>query len=399
MRAGDPAAIDDICTLLAHIQARALESRDGGLSQESLERLTPQLLDSDTARAGFLCHIAQAAGFCHQEGRSFRLHRERVRNWFKQARADQLQALQDAWTDDVTWNDLWHVPGIRCEETGWRNDPVLARKNAMALLSRCRTDTWFSLPGYIEAVHREMHDFARPDGDFESWYIRDARSGEYLMGLEQWERVEGALLRYLLCGPLHWLGIVSLGYQEGWEKPSFFRITPWGAAYLGLSHASLEGLPPQAARVAPDGRVTLARETPLSDRFQLSRIADWRASGAEYVYEMTPSSIGRAFGADIPVERVERFLQRISQGNLPAAAIARIRNWARRYGHVRLRRVSILETRTPRLMAELRANGRIRGYLRQVLSPTMALVRESDWTLLTRELSEAGYLPEIVERE
>ena len=62
-----------------------------------------------------------------------------------------------------------------------------------------------------------------------------------------------------------------------------------------------------------------------------------------------------------------------------------------------LRRVAILETRTPQVMSELRAHERIRGYLRQVLSPTMTLVRESDWTLLTQELYRAGYLPEIIE--
>ena len=49
-------------------------------------------------------------------------------------------------------------------------------------------------------------------------------------------------------------------------------------------------------------------------------------------------------------------------------------------------------------MAELRAHERIRGYLRQALSGTIALVRESDWDLLVQELHRAGYLPEIWER-
>jgi hypothetical protein len=49
-------------------------------------------------------------------------------------------------------------------------------------------------------------------------------------------------------------------------------------------------------------------------------------------------------------------------------------------------------------MAELRTLERVRGYLRQAISPTMALVRESDWDLLVDELHRAGYLPEILER-
>jgi hypothetical protein len=218
-----------------------------------------------------------------------------------------------------------------------------------------------------------------------------------LTGFEHWDQVEGALLVYFISGPLHWLGIVSLGYKEGWEKPSAFRITPWGAAFLHLPHAPLQDLPLQPALVAPDGTVTLSREMPLSDRFQLERIADWRASGSEYVYAITPASLGRALSAGIKVEQIERFLQRISVDSVPAAATIRLKSWADRYGQVRLRRVAILETRTLQAMSELRAHERIRGYLRQALSPTMALVRESDWALLTQELYRAGYLPEIIE--
>jgi hypothetical protein len=56
-----------------------------------------------------------------------------------------------------------------------------------------------------------------------------------------------------------------------------------------------------------------------------------------------------------------------------------------------------LETRSAQIMSELRAHERIRGYLRQPISPTVTLVRESDWTRLTDELYRAGYLPEIIE--
>jgi hypothetical protein len=64
---------------------------------------------------------------------------------------------------------------------------------------------------------------------------------------------------------------------------------------------------------------------------------------------------------------------------------------------VRLSRAAILETRTPQLMNGLRDHERIRGYLRQALSPTTALVRENDWDALIQELERVGYLPKIVE--
>jgi hypothetical protein len=77
--------------------------------------------------------------------------------------------------------------------------------------------------------------------------------------------------------------------------------------------------------------------------------------------------------------------------------LARLRGWAARYGQVSVRTVLILETRSAQVMSQLRHHERIRGYLRRALSPTLALVRESDWPRLTEELYRAGYLPEITQ--
>jgi hypothetical protein len=398
VEAGDLAAIDDMCSLLALAREGALRARDGRLVPETLDRLQAQLLRGGEERLAFLEHLARSAGFLRAEGRRLVLNREPVQDWLGRSRPQQLGALQSAWLDDPDWNDLCHVPGLRCEDTGWRSDPLRIRRAILDLLRHARLDAWLLIPGLVEAVRKQFPDYARPDGDFESWYIRDARSGEYLTGFEHWDRIEGALLVYLLGGPLHWLGGVTLGYQEGWEKPSMFRITPWGATWLGLTDAFPEGLAPQPARVTPDGTVILARELPLSDRFQLARIAEWRRSGPEYVYAITPSSLGHALSAGIRVQQIERFLQRISKDRVPAAAIALIRSWAERYGNVRLRRVAIVETRSAQGMNELLKHERIRGYLRQRLSPTSALIRESDWPFLIQELYRAGYLPEIIER-
>jgi hypothetical protein len=395
---GDPAAIDDLCMLFALVQERTYYLQEKQLPQEAIDRLEAQFLHQDISRLHFLHHIAQSARLLRTEGRALELGRGQVREWIRKDRAQQLFTLQDTWRKDTSWNDLWHVPGIRCENTGWRSEPLPARKAILDLLKHCLTDTWLSISGFVDAVREGYPDYLRPDGDFESWYIRDARSGQYLTGFEHWDQIEGALLVYVLSGPLYWLGVLSLGYREDWEKPSAFRITPWGKAFLDLPHTPVKELPPQPARVTPEAKITLPRNAPLSDRFQLARIANWVASGTQYVYLITPASLARALSANIQVERIERFLRRISEDNLPAAAIAHIRSWAGRYGHISLQRVAILETCTPQLLHELRAHERIRGYLRQVLSPTTVLVRENDWSFLIQELYRAGYLPEIIER-
>lgn len=398
IKAGGTDAVDDVCALLSWALDGTLHQHGGQLAQDTMAQARTQFLDPDAARPDFLLHLARSAGLLRIQGRSAQLAREQARDWLKQSRAQQLRVLQEAWRGDAAWNDLWRVPSIRCEETGWHNDPVAGRAAALHLVGRCPIGTWLSIPGFVDTVREHASDYLRPNGDFESWYIRDARSGVYLMGFDHWNQVEGTLLTYLLSGPLHWLGLVSLGYREGWEKPTAYRITAWGATLLGLPHEPLDDSPAPPARVSPDATVTIAREASLSDRFQLARIAEWRASKPAYVYAITPTSLGRALGADIQVERIEHFLGRISGDSVPAAAMARIRGWSGRYGHVRLRRAVVLETRSPQVMAKLRAHGRIRGYVRQALSPTTALVREGDWDNLVQELHRAGYLPEIMDR-
>lgn len=395
---GDGSAVDDLCTLLSLAYAGELSQADGRLAPDAVERAAPRLLDRDADRAQFLYHLALATDLLSTQGRGVQLARERARTWLGQPRGEQLRLLQEAWRDDGEWNDLWHVPSIRCEETGWRNDPVAGRAALLELVGHCTEATWLSIPGFVETVRAQAVDFLRPNGDFESWYIRDARSGAFLTGLENWEHVEGALLAWVLAGPLHWLGAISLGYREGWEKATAFRLTPSGVAFLRGLGPPPDAVPTGKAHITPDATVALPRTASLSDRFQLARIAEWRASGSEYVYAVTPASLGHALSAGVELARIERFLARISENEVPAAALARLRAWASRYGDVRMRHVAVLETRSAQVMAELRAHERIHPYLRQALSPTMAVVRASDWDALIRELHRAGYLPEIAER-
>ena len=54
----------------------------------------------------------------------------------------------------------------------------------------------------IDAFKEAEPDFQRPTGDYDTWYIRRTDTQEFLKGFDQWDAVEGELLRFL-CGPLH----------------------------------------------------------------------------------------------------------------------------------------------------------------------------------------------------
>ena len=181
-----------------------------------------------------------------------------------------MLVLQHAWRSDPTWDELRHIPSLKTEETGWQNDPVLARHAILRYLSQCLPDAWLSMGSFVEAIKTVDPDFARPDGDYRSWYIRDASTGEYLMDFACWDQVEGALVRHMLTGPLFWLGVTDLGDAGGsGSEPASFQIAGSGAALLGLAHSPPDSEAPLLPLVVqPDFAVRLPAGSRLYERFR-----------------------------------------------------------------------------------------------------------------------------------
>lgn len=400
------AAAQDLCTFLAYLRNQSVVPlRDRSLKREDFARLGPRLLvaedwrgaqrEGDLPRLALLHYLARRLGLIQLVKRRLQPNPATAKSWLRSAPGQQLLALQEAWRDDERWNELWRLPALRCEDTGWRNDPRLARERVLGYLRRCPVGEWLSLESFIAAIKRADPDFQRPDGDYRSWYIRDAASGEYLMGFEHWDQVEGALIAHLISGPLRWLGVVALGYEDETEtRPPCFRITPYGAAFLGLASPPPDPKP-EPVVITPDLKVRVPPATPLYDRFQLARISAWEASGEEFVYRLTPAALARALSEKVSVEQVLAFLERISGGRVPPNVSLALRGWAEKFGAVRLRRAVVLQVRKEITLQELRTLPQTAPYLGEILSPRAALVKEEDWPRLVKELEKLGYLPQV----
>jgi hypothetical protein len=82
------------------------------------------------------------------------------------------------------------------------------------MLSQLPQDIWWNLPSFVNAIHDIQPDFQRPAGDYDSWFIRKDNSDDFLRGFSSWDEVDGALLRFLITGPLHWLGFYDLAAPD-----------------------------------------------------------------------------------------------------------------------------------------------------------------------------------------
>lgn len=356
--------------------------------------LTPEALQGLLACAGLL----DASGMPQPEP---------VREFLEAGRGEALARLVRAWLVSTPFNELRLMPGLSAEGE-WQNDALHARQAVLDFLAtvpgqgEAQERPFWSLNALVEAVRQQYPDFQRPAGDYDSWYIRDLSSGEFLRGFEHWERIDGGLIRYLVCGPLHWLGILDLAASGPLDDPqahlTAFRYSAWAAKLLhGLP---AEGLPLEEAtiQVRSDARLVVPRLAPRPVRYQLARFGVWEKEEPDhYQYRLTPASLLHARQQGLTTNHLLALLRRHAP-TTPPSLVKAIERWERSGLEARLQTVSVLRLSTPELLQAVR-NSRAARFLDEPLGPTAVIVKTGAMDKVLAILAEMGYLGEIVERQ
>lgn len=412
------ALLEDACTLLIFVQAHAPWVRPGPLDASSWREGDAAALRAQLLEPGdlpFLLYLGGKLGWFRLDGGRLRLETRAARGWLEGMRREQQRALFSAWREAPDWNDLCHVPGLRCVQTGWRNDPLLARRAILGHLARC-AEGWYRLDEFIRAVHEADPDFQRPDGDYNSWYIQDEATGRYLRGFSDWPQVEGALIAYLLTGPLHWMGLTRLGYVgEGSVAPIAFSLSPSGAWLLGVGPEPEE--PPSVhLQVNEDFTIVVPLGARLLDRFRVARFATLLPSDGSagsspvWRYRLSRDSLAHAQRQGLAPLRILSFLQEASGRQVPkrvAAALTNVAAFADAEAkaqatpplrpetpaalrRLRLRRLTVLQA-DPAILQELRARAELARLLGEEVAPGMVAVDEKNLPALRTALHRLGY--------
>jgi hypothetical protein len=337
LRHDEDALARDAFVILSHLRHHDVRAKKGVLAKHELAQARRRLSDDHLPRLRFLHHTCQQAGLIHREEGVWQ-PTVQAAEWLKAEPLTRRAALFKAWLEDMDWNDLCLIPGISCEDTGWRNDPVVARQGIVRQLHKCPLETWLTVDSLIESVHEVEPDFMRPDGDYDSWYIRDLTTGHYLMGFRNWNRVEGAYIGYLLESPLLWLGVVALGYTQEPTTVTSFKLTADGAAIVGLgepigareSGPTVQDSGPAPIVLRPDLQVFVPREASWYDRFLLERFARWiDEQHGTARYTIDAASVDAALQKGITTRQIKAFLRRASQGRVPGEMMSRLDSWHR----------------------------------------------------------------------
>jgi len=409
VREGTLNTVPDAFVVLSDLQRRTVHAVNGRfLPAEALHRINERLSvaepqealnqERDSQRLALLLHLLRVLDLIEttREG-TIKPKTARARKWLELPRARRLLTLQRTWADDPTWNDLWRIPTLRPEATGWRNDPKHARTVLLRHLRELDPDEWYGIGDFVKVMKRVDPDFQRPDGDYKSWYIRHAQTGQLLLGWEHWEQVEGTLLRYYLAGPLFWLGVVDLGYLAPGERAPFaFKLTVWGARWLGKK----VDLPPEPVRapmvIAADGTIHVPEGADDWERLHLERLSEPTDQGT---YKLSKEQVVALLMEGSDIERVLRFLEHTTNGFLPETVQETLRKWAQGVGRITLESVTLLEVDDPKLLRDLQRQPHIAQLFVRVVGAKSVIIPTARQAEIVALLRKAGYLPRVVDEE
>ena len=322
----DDSFLEDMGTFLGFLHREQLRLTAKGPNAEDIDRFVQRLqipftgdLPELNTRLALLLHLANRLGWLRRgDNDVVQLTGNRVRLFLDKTRTEQRFALWEAWRNSPDWNDLCHTPGLECTNTAnWKNDPRQTRETLLGIFAKLQPGAWYSRFDILRIIKETAPDFQRPTGDYDTWYIRHTITQEFLKGFEQWDQVEGALLRFLVSGPLHWLCALDLAEPSAGDD-LLLSPSQWGAVWLGHDVPQPHEQLRRTITVGEDFTLTLATNAPLADRFRVERFAQWVASYPNYVYQISQRSLKRAAEEGIATQQILSFLQERSP-QLPAS--------------------------------------------------------------------------------
>lgn len=370
--------LDTCCTLLAALRMDISPGTEAQLAA------LPIPIDS-------LNNLLASAGIIDNENMPVP---ENTREFLESSRAAALNILASSWMKSTQFNELKMVPDLQSEGE-WRNNPLEARKFILDQISRLPQDTWWSLSAFIQAIQDRFPDFQRPAGDYDSWFIKSKKTGEFLRGFSTWDKVDGALIRFILTGPLYWLGFLDLASPAPHKFPTAFRFSKWADALW-------QGNPPtdmdaenDLIKIRPGGHFILTAHSPRSIRYQIARFCRWdEKKGREYHYLLTPESLQRAQERGLKPAHLISLLKRNADSPIPPYLVNAVERWTKFGNQAEIENAVLLEVTSPEILTELK-NSKSGRFIARILTPTVAILHTGGEEKIMKALFEMGYLTEF----
>lgn len=290
------------------------------------------------------------------------------------SQVESLKKLFEAWSKSILWNDLANLPHLTAPSDEWPNNPVIARTSVLGFLHVIPIGEWWDLGAFINDVRASSPSFQRPAGDFDAWYLTNSPAGEFLRGFQHWDQVEGALIRFMISGPLHWFGLIDLGKPQERDWISAFRLTPLASIFLHGEEIPFVDDEESKISLLPDGVIRASPSSNRTHRYQIARFTDWISFAKDlFTYRITPKSLSRASDQGLGIEHIQSLLINACE-NVPPSILKALNRWETKGSEAQIETTSLLRVQEPKTLDTLLANPRSAKCIIERISPTSAII-------------------------
>ncbi|MFQ5768268.1 MAG: hypothetical protein ACE5ID_09840, partial [Acidobacteriota bacterium] len=316
---------------------------------------------------------------------------ESAARFFHLEPADQARQVLSAWLHLAEWNEFDRIteliprsaPDRRQESDRPGSGRVMqARKRVLATLKRFEPGRWYAFSALLREIKKTHPGFLIPrrsaatsGGQYLGFGERGRGDTSRALDLTtDWDRVEGRFVARVLMESLHWLGAVSLGFDDTAEDHGShldaFRLTNAGALLLGLSRLLPHPPDDGGLLVQPDFTMMVLSSFPDTGLLHdLSRFSEYTGGDRVIRFTLNRPAAQRGFrNGWTTVKILERLESAAGQPVLGSLA-SRLEDWERSFNRFRIvRQVTLLED-TDGLLAQALAGSDLAGGLGEPLAP------------------------------
>ena len=225
--------------------------------------------------------------------------------------------------------------------------------------------------------------------------------------MRDWDKAQGAFIRHVLSGPLHWLGMSDLRFENNrlsavrllglsdifWDK-SDAPPAPRRAVSRATKKAAKTAVVIKGLNINVNPSTINAQAHMLLDKIALLR----EAAPEQFTYQLNVNALHQSLEAGESLETIRQAWQQNMPLEMPAAIQEKLKEWQQAYGQARLyQNITLIEFADDHALAEMKAVTSLEDHLIAEISPRLVLISKDSTQILSAELEKAGYTPKLTQ--
>ncbi len=322
--------------------------------------------------------------------------------------AERIRLSYEAYLSTTAWNEL-RVPAGSLGHDQRHPAPremIAGRRLVIDFVKRRGGFGWVSLADLVDDIRLGAYDFLfsrQGHTRFSYAYMSPYNSYSNPYGItyrdigkesEGWDKVEGAIIRHIITGPLHWMGLVDIGLGED-SEPAVYRLNAVGQWLIeGGAPVNIEE---EGGRVVVQPNFQIIALEPLSENvlMSLDEFAQFEGGDHALTYRLSRESVYRAQRTGWDAARVIRYLENETHAPLPQNIHRSLEEWQAQHERITFRRgVSLLQAEDAAALESLFADPALATRLGRRVAADVAL-HTADAHALAAALRDANWSPVI----